>query len=1782
MPAEQLICGDVGKSLAILRKRLLDLTKNNKLLNFKHTKSSSLRIVDELPDELFKRLLDGQKLIFEAVPDPPLVEYSVELAAEGAAQSSQRSKPPASSYARKLGYNTSYELPVPGHSQLTLQHHHDNKIRTLHYQEDLENLLRRILTAANTAIEESGSNMLYLIFGFLEWQELDVKDKSYLAPLFLMPITLNYARANRTTGRYEFSIEYSGEDITTNVSLREFLKQDFQLALPDLTDIDTPESYFTKVSHLLKSKPNWDVRRNITVGLLHFGTLLMYLDLDPAKWPLTEGIVSKPRVRELFEGTCPDSDEAKEYALDSPELTGRVPLLVFDADSSQHSALVDACQGKNVVIQGPPGTGKSQTITNLIAISLAAKKKVLFISEKLAALEVVRKRLDEAGLGTFCLELHSHKTQKKEFLKDLDRRLKLRLKAPESIDGLVDSLKKMRGELTAYATLMNSEFGSLRLSIFRLIWLRERLLQSIFKIVPTAALQTMQGVESLTPSDLDSLKVHLKTFYSALSDIAQSYSSVLEHPWYGVTNVDIGAYEEHKVTESLSELHSSAQSLSKFLKAICTSTGFSQQALFTSFSALDEVCRNIKLSNTEMLDVLPAFETKSNRGSIKEFAGLLSIWRARQLQLESKFVGFPSREEWNKEAVLEACSDNVVKGHGATIGDLIKRSERLQAILSKIEHASQVFKSIMDRLGHDALYGHHSIAALKCLTELAASAPCELLHLQHPGLDNESAPFSFKKASYQASILREAKTVLEVWANVDSVPSIEDLIESRDILVQSNSFSRIFSTRCRKALAAYRLLLKIPEKRPIHQICADLNAVIDFTKKLNAFERNIKFKEVFGEYYGGINTDFESFGSVLAWRERGRELSVTVHNSCRDLIDGFLNAPVAQLTQLKTWLENERPTIERLVVTESEMLELIPNEHSTAAPILDFNKEKGRLKHLLDECQKALAVLMPLHMVPTEPLLAIPGIIDEVGKNVLLEKEIDNHAAASFIGRHFNGSKTHYESLKATLELADALDQESIDQELRSWLFTPTLPESLVQARNYLNEGLPLLLKFEKTLAEFKAMADLNESEWFGNEIVLNRVDQVISRAEMALGNIESLSDWIHYLRCRQEVEANGLSKVVEFAERGVIPRTNIETTGLFCVINSLIEKCFSANPLLRKFAGMTHDQVRKRFAELDCEVIEAYRAKIAHGLATSPIPAGITGGLAGTLTERTLIEREIDKERRHIPIRQLIKRAGRALQAMKPCFMMGPHSVAQYLQPGELSFDLVIMDEASQLTPESAIGAIARAEQVVIVGDLKQLPPTNFFKKYMNDDFEDDNEEDDPVAGDSESILELASVIYKPNRRLRWHYRSRHESLIAFSNAEFYGDLIIFPSATSESSSLGVKYRHVNNGIFEHRHNQVEAQRVVDAAVEHMTAMSTESLGIVAMNISQQSLIQDLIEERRKTNPYVQSYIEARKNGLEPFFVKNLETVQGDERDVVLISFTYGRNSEGVLHQRFGPINGDSGHRRLNVVFTRAKRRTEVFTSIDPDDIRIEPSSKWGLRALKGYLHYAKTGILSTPQGSCGSAESDFELTVGQALKERGFQVVPQVGVAGYFIDIGVIHPHHPGTFILGVECDGATYHSARSARDRDRLREEVLSDLGWNIHRIWSTDWFKNSDKEINRIAEHIKSILEQEQSRHEYGERSESDLVESAARTKKTISVEEARQLLINLREKQIRPEFPEIDPSHGLLRKTMLDAFLRLRPTSLEQFTAVIPAAMRTSTDSRHLKFLPQVFETLLQL
>jgi very-short-patch-repair endonuclease len=447
----------------------------------------------------------------------------------------------------------------------------------------------------------------------------------------------------------------------------------------------------------------------------------------------------------------------------------------------------------------------------------------------------------------------------------------------------------------------------------------------------------------------------------------------------------------------------------------------------------------------------------------------------------------------------------------------------------------------------------------------------------------------------------------------------------------------------------------------------------------------------------------------------------------------------------------------------------------------------------------------------------------------------------------------------------------------------------------------------------------------------------------------------------------------------------------------------------------------------------------------------------------------------RHIPIRDLLDRAGEAVQAMMPCFMMSPLSVAQHLVPGRLSFDLVVMDEASQLRPEDALGAIARGAQVVIVGDPKQLPPTSFFQ---TDTSTAEDEED--LDTSDESVLDTAMTVTRPPRRLKWHYRSRHGSLIAFSNRQFYdNDLVVFPSPFHAMDDYGVRYERVPGGVYGRSINLPEVRHVAAAAVGFMRRHPDRSLGIVTLNKSQQDLLSLEMDRLLAEQPEAEAYRKRWEGTLEPLFVKNLENVQGDERDAIFISTVYGRDEHGAMHQRFGPINGAGGHRRLNVLFTRAKMQTVIFSSMEPGDIRVDETSSPGLRALRGYLQYAMTGSLGVEAVPAARAPgSDFEVSVARRLRDAGFEVVPQVGVAGYFIDLAVRHPSTPGLFVLGIECDGAMYHSARSTRDRDRLRQEVLERLGWKLHRVWSLDWFRNPAGEAARIVARVKELIGAEQ--------------------------------------------------------------------------------------------------------
>ena len=558
--------------------------------------------------------------------------------------------------------------------------------------------------------------------------------------------------------------------------------------------------------------------------------------------------------------------------------------------------------------------------------------------------------------------------------------------------------------------------------------------------------------------------------------------------------------------------------------------------------------------------------------------------------------------------------------------------------------------------------------------------------------------------------------------------------------------------------------------------------------------------------------------------------------------------------------------------------------------------------------------------------------------------------------------------------------------------------------------------------------------------------------------------------RCRQE----DLGSIVAIAESWPGAGRLLVNVFLRHWFETLLARAFQERPALAEFNGPGHEQAIGTFVELDRRVLRHNRARIAlEHWERLPRHDGGGGGQLGVL------KREFEKKARHLPVRALMGRAGIAIQAIKPVFMMSPLSIATFLAPGSLDFDLVIFDEASQVRPVDALGALLRAKQAVIVGDSRQLPPTPFFDRLTGDG-EGPGDDDEDASGDVESILGLFSAQGAPERMLRWHYRSRHESLIAVSNHEFYDDrLVIFPSPDAGRSASGLTLRHLPETIYDRgntRTNPGEAEAVARAVLEHAREQSDRpfegplTLGVAAFSMAQREAIQERLEQLRRDDPSCEEFFKA--GGHEPFFIKNLENVQGDERDVMFISIGYGRAGGGAVPMNFGPLNGEGGERRLNVLMTRARRRCVVFTNLTAADLDLERSRSRGVRALKAFLDYAAGGGLGTAGEGEGPPPSPFEASVLAAVRALGYPVRARVGSSAYALDLAVLDPEREGVYLLGIECDGPTYQSARSARDRDRLRREMLESLGWSLHRIWSPDWVHNPAGEAQRLLRSIES--------------------------------------------------------------------------------------------------------------
>lgn len=626
----------------------------------------------------------------------------------------------------------------------------------------------------------------------------------------------------------------------------------------------------------------------------------------------------------------------------------------------------------------------------------------------------------------------------------------------------------------------------------------------------------------------------------------------------------------------------------------------------------------------------------------------------------------------------------------------------------------------------------------------------------------------------------------------------------------------------------------------------------------------------------------------------------------------------------------------------------------------------------------------------------------------------------------------------------------------------------LVQMREQMSNLSASIQTARTAFKDFVELTALEDKLWILQ--YTNSLMGLIVRNQLALDCADGLIEWIDYLNATQDLRRLGISKISHYAEQ--VPNlTSSQLADMFSQIffNYLAWKVIEQSPVLRDFSSINHNAVIDKFDETDQKLKLLQRQQTAYAIdSNTQVLPGVNTKRPAELTEMSLLQYVVNHKNMRASIRDILFRAGNSLQSLKPCFMMSPASVAQFLTPGSLEFDIMIMDEASQVTPEDALGAIARSKQVVIVGDPKQLPPTSFFSRNGNND--SDEQDKQLITETAKSILDVATTMF-PTRVLRWHYRSRHESLIAFSNQQYYSsNLIAFPSPYAQHPDYGIKFHKVENATFHFkRANPVEAKLVAQAMLQHLLNHSNESLGAVAMNMRQAALIEKEFAKLLATNEQAQEVFNKWEQTIEPVFVKNLENVQGDERDVIIISCTYGPSKLGDprVPQRFGPINAAGGSKRLNVLFTRSKKRMEVYSSFTYADIQSKvEASESGVNDLRLFLQYAETGYLASQQEQRKtSLATDAANYIARSLSTELadiYKVERNIGVASYRLDMAFT-PHHSTTYILGLETDGATYVAAKSARDRDRLRTMVLRRLGWTVERIWTVDWYKYSQQEI-----------------------------------------------------------------------------------------------------------------------
>jgi hypothetical protein len=1808
----------IFKTLESIRKKLLDTTRRNRLINFNLNQKDCLRVVDELPNQLFDVLTNGKSMSFQAIPEPSrkqLIEKGY-IAVNPETKKDEEIKPipSAKQWAKEIGIDANFELPLTSSTEDGNDKHTDLDLQTLFYPYELDTRLKKIYQKVQSSINETGANILYLSIGYLEWNEGG--NKNSFAPLLLIPVELEKGKLNIKKQVYEYKISYSEQNIVNNISLREKLKKDFGLSLPKFAEDSDPEQYLEEVKEtILSKKPNWKIHRFVSLSLLNFSKLLMYLDLDPDKWPESANLSNHPLIGKLL-GEIDSTDDGggafdvsiEPYPFDTyDDIHEKFPL-VLDADSSQHSAIIDVINGRDTVIEGPPGTGKSQTIVNLIAAAINQGKSVLFVAEKQAALKVVHDRLNNIKLGDFCLNLWSHRSAKSNvFLNIQDRLHKYHGYPAYDISYIKEQYELQILKLNDYSDKINGEWGSTGYTLHEIFTKASRYQGLLNEELLNSILISEAGIKKKDVNANEILLTDYKKYYEQVLTNNSVNDFVSENPWYGFENSKLQTFQKEQLTQKLQDWQSRLIELQSFEKK--SISDFSFYRLEDEFNKEPKITEDLDILDSDLSTIDFNFLQSIGPSNLKSIDKAFQSYKElcqRQIEIKQKH----NKENFksiSKSADLLNITDRFFSkvNPNLTLKEVMARLEDLKNLnlqMVDIEGLLQPMNKLFNSNQNKVLLSSASISeVIKGINQLNSLKIDDIEFINH-SLDNPGAEINLVNLTKDVVTLDRTYDGLSEIYKIDSMPDWQELSSLKNFLYNAGFFEKMGAAY--KAAKSQLLEFRANPYVKLDQLLKNLPDAVSFKKDSSLLNSNKEYVKSFGNILDGNKTRLDLIKINVKWFEG---LKNNFEANSQTML-GFKNISNDSLRELKVSMNNDLN--EKLDSFESNLNDLgsvfidLKNK-----PKLSLNGDSGLINLTLVDSTTDIEAINKIDAIDSTNLTisTISSMINDIRSFVVdcrhWHESFQSHGApfsSLNLLEEFESDNLNFQA-DSTIKLAECIHISLNNSKLSNYLNEKGLSHEVLNNLSSLNKKIKASYSdCEKSFEEFNELANLDLEKWLSKSKA--SLEDVIGKNDGALKSLSSLEVWIDYIRQLKLLDASGLSN---FAAKFEVTNNYemIIDSYRSVVFNQIARNILITDDSLGTFSAFTHQNLQQKFIQADNELKDSQIKMISFNAdSKSEMPFGNNSGPVRSFTEGSLLKHEANKKTRHISLRQLTKKAGNALKEIKPCFMMSPMSVAQYLQPGEIEFDIVIMDEASQLKPQYALGAIARGKQLVVVGDPKQLPPTNFFDK--ND--ADEDEDELTAIEESESILDVAMGIM-PLRRLTWHYRSRHQSLIAFSNYQFYNDTLkVFPSPSKASSKLGLHFSRLKGCLYSQGVNLEEAKIVAVAVKKHLLASPNETLGVIAFNSKQEKEIREQIEILAKEDKiFSRAYDKDRSKDEEPFFVKNIESVQGDERDIIFISMTYGPEiPDGPVYKRFN-TGKSTFWRRLNVLFTRAKSRMQVFSSYGSDDI--DNAQDKGMIALNGFLKYCETKKISRTVITNKEPDSDFEISVMELLNSHNYDCVPQVGEAGFFIDIAVKDPNIPGKFLMAVECDGATYHSSKTARDRDRLRQQILEGYGWNVKRIWSTDWFNDKNTAIKPIINELKKLskaseIEMKKNEAESKELESKSLeiksteksiildeVNAVTNSIETINIPESPYLTININlierlnkfnNEVIKKEFPKTDEESRLLKPSMVEALNHYKPTNKEKFLELVPSYIRMgSSPDEAKKYLDSVLNII---